>query len=116
MRKPNDEYDEKKRLSDERMAGIPAGAPDAHDVQPDSDDQIQQCLTVFIEELETMGAESIFQLTDIVVVKLKLRPTFSYGELAHAVADDDRFELAKRQLCCLAGGDPVKLYVKRLGF
>jgi hypothetical protein len=116
MRKPNDDYDEKKRKSEARMAATPEASPDATSDQSDADVQIDQCLDHFHDELQTETVESIFKLTDKAVEELKLSPAFTYGDIAQAVADDDRFELAKGQLCCLAGGDPVKLYVKRLGF
>ena len=115
-RQAAESYNEKKRQSEAKLASLPPTPADISTSDLSTDKQIHACLDLIETELREKHVGSIFKLVDAAVEKLKMAPTFSYADLADATEADDRFEIAKRQLICLAGGDPVKLYVKRLGF
>jgi len=106
---------EREKISTERMAETPPTPLNATTTSPPAE-SIRLCADTFIRQLETVEVESIFKLTDRALAELKIKPNFSYADIAKAIDFDERFELAKGQLCCLAGSDPIKLYVKRLGF
>jgi hypothetical protein len=69
----------------------------------------------FFRILSTQQVETLVDLTNRVVVEMNIVPVFTYRDIGNALDADARFEHYCMQLVCLAGDDPVEVYVDRMG-
>ena len=72
-------------------------------------------LDEFFRILSTQRVEMLVDLTNRVVEDMNIVPVFTYRDIGNALDVDSRFEHFCMQLVCLAGDDPVELYVNKMG-
>ena len=54
-------------------------------------------------------------LTNRIVAEMDIVPLFTYRDLGNALEADSRFEHCCMQVVCLAGNDPLELFVGKRG-
>ena len=72
-------------------------------------------LDEFLRILGTEQAGTLADLTNRIVAEMNIVPVFTYRDLGDALEKHPRFEHHCMQLVCLAGDDPVKVYVDKMG-
>ena len=79
----------------------------------------KQMIALVLDELfRILSAEQVGTLADMtsrIVAELNIVPVFTYRDLGNALETDSRFEHYCMQLVCLAGNDPVEVYVDKMG-
>jgi hypothetical protein len=77
----------------------------------------EQMIALVLDRLQQILSTekvSVFaDLTNRAVSELNIVPTFTYRELGKALQSDSRFENKFMQLVCLAGSDPVELFIDK---
>ncbi len=107
-------YIERKRQADAKMAAKPPKPENARRFDLPKEEAITLCVEQLKSILTTDRVGMVTKLVDRAVVDLSMDAPFCYGDIAETLQEDDRFTLVKG-LCALAGDDPVKLYVDKLG-
>jgi len=78
----------------------------------------KQMITLVLDEffriLNTEQVGTLADLTDRVVAGMDIVPVFTYRDLGNAIEVDSRFEHYCMQLVCLAGNNPVEIYVDKM--
>jgi len=72
-------------------------------------------LDEFFRILSTQRVETLVDLTNRVIEDMNIVPDFTYRDIGNALDADSRFEHFCMQLVCLAGDDPVEVYVNKMG-
>ena len=72
-------------------------------------------LDEFFRILSTQQVETLVDMTNRVVEDMNIVPVFTYRDIGNALDADSRFEHYCMQLVCLAGDDPVEVYVDKMG-
>jgi len=79
----------------------------------------KQMIALVLDELfRILSAEQVGTLADMtnrIVAELNIVPVFTYRDLGNALETDSRFEHYCMQLVCLAGNDPVEVYIDKMG-
>jgi len=78
----------------------------------------QMIALVLDEFFRILSAEQVGTLADMtnrIVAEMNIVPVFTYRDLGNVLEADSRFEHYCMQLVCLAGNDPVKVYVDKMG-
>jgi len=76
---------------------------------------ISLILDGFFRILSTEQVGTLADLTNRIVAEMNIVPVFTYRDLGKALEADSRFEHYCMQLICLAGNDPVEVYVNKMG-
>jgi hypothetical protein len=71
-------------------------------------------LDEFFRILSTEQVGTLADLTNRIVAEMNIVPVFTYRDLGNALEADSRFEHYCMQLVCLAGNDPVEIYVDKM--
>ena len=69
----------------------------------------------FFRILSTEHVGTLADMTNRIVAEMNIVPVFTYRDLGKALEADSRFEHYCMQLICLAGNDPVEVYVNKMG-
>lgn len=69
----------------------------------------------FFRILSTEQVGTLADMTNRIVAEMNIVPVFTYRDLGRALEADSRFEHYCMQLICLAGNDPVEVYVDKMG-
>ncbi len=72
-------------------------------------------LDEFFHILSTEQVGTLADMTNRIVAEMNIVPVFTYRDLGNVLETDSRFEHYYMQLVCLAGNDPVKVYVDKMG-
>jgi len=72
-------------------------------------------LDEFFRILSTEQVGTLADMTNRIVTEMNIVPVFTYRDLGNALEADSRFEHHCMQLICLAGNDPVEVYVDKMG-
>ena len=72
-------------------------------------------LDEFFRILSTEQVGMLADMTNRIVAEMNIVPVFTYRDLGKALEADSRFEHYCMQLICLAGNDPVEVYVDKMG-
>jgi len=71
-------------------------------------------LDEFFHILSTEQVGTLADMTNRIVAEMNIVPVFTYRDLGKALEADSRFEHYCMQLICLAGNDPVEVYVDKM--
>jgi hypothetical protein len=72
------------------------------------------CLDEILNILRKEKVGMLRDLTDSVILKMDVVPSFTYKQIADRIIADGRFEIAAGQICGLRGTDPLGLMAERL--
>ncbi len=72
-------------------------------------------LDEFFRILSTEQVGTLADMTNRIVAEMNIVPVFTYRDLGNVLEVDSRFEHYCMQLVCLAGNDPLKVYVDKMG-
>ena len=72
-------------------------------------------LDEFFRILSTEQVGTLADMTNSIVAEMNIVPVFTYRDLGNVLEADSRFEHYCMQLICLAGNDPVEVYVDKMG-
>lgn len=72
-------------------------------------------LDEFFRILSTEQVGTLSDMTNRIVAEMNIVPVFTYRDLGNALEADSRFEHYCMQLVCLAGNDPVEVFVDKMG-
>ena len=72
------------------------------------------CLDEIYGVLRSEGAGMLVDLVNRVVKSMDIVPRYTYREIADYMEADDRFAIFKKQICSLAGTDPLERMVDKL--
>ena len=79
----------------------------------------QQMIALVLDEffriLSTEQVGTHVDLTNRIVAEMNIVPVFTYRDIGNALETDPRFEHYCMQLVCLAGNDPVEVYIDKMG-
>jgi hypothetical protein len=76
---------------------------------------VAMILDDFFRILSTEEVGTLTDLTNRIVTEMNIVPVFTYRDLGNALEADPRFEHYCMQLICLAGNNPVELYINKMG-
>ena len=71
-------------------------------------------LDEFFRILSNEQVGTLAEMTNRIVEEMNIVPVFTYRDLGNALETDPRFEHYCMQLVCLAGNDPVEVYVGKM--
>ena len=71
-------------------------------------------LDEFFRILSNEQVGTLAEMTNRIVAEMNIAPVFTYRDLGNALEADPRFEHYCMQLVCLAGNDPVEVYVEKM--
>ena len=78
----------------------------------------QQMINMVLDEFfRALSIEQVGMLADLtnrIVAEMNIVPIFTYGDLGNASEADSRFEHYCMQVVCLAGNDPMELFVENM--
>lgn len=65
-------------------------------------------------DLKHRNVDMLADITNRLVEEMNIVPQFTYRDIGQAIENDSRFQHYKMQIVCLAGNDPLELFVNQM--